>query len=57
MYERGLLPTLRQGKRSVLLLGPRQVGKSTLLRQLDPDRVLDLADPRSFREYWRAPSC
>lgn len=55
MYERLLLPGLRDSKANVLLLGPRQVGKSTLLRQLGPDLTLNLASPATFREYVTRP--
>jgi predicted AAA+ superfamily ATPase len=37
------------------LLGPRQVGKSTLLRGLEPDLAIDLASPSTFREYVGQP--
>jgi predicted AAA+ superfamily ATPase len=37
MYRRQLLDVLRHGKKSMLLLGPRQVGKSTLIAQLAPE--------------------
>lgn len=39
----------------MLLLGPRQVGKSTLLAQLDPDLTLNLASPETFRDYVAHP--
>lgn len=51
MYERCIAPILAQGKKSLLLLGPRQVGKSTLLKCLSPDLSLNFADPRTYREY------
>ena len=51
MYERSLTRILRRNARSVLVLGPRQVGKSTLLASLQPDLTLNLASPRAFREY------
>jgi len=50
-----LAERLRRSKRSVLVLGPRQVGKSTLLASLKPDLEINLADPRSFREYVAQP--
>ena len=43
-----LLKTLAQGK-SILLLGARQTGKTTLLKQLDIAHYFTLADP-SFRQ-------
>ncbi|MDE3263180.1 MAG: ATP-binding protein [Acidobacteriota bacterium] len=51
MYARSLTRILRRNARSVLVLGPRQVGKSTLLASLQPDLTLNLASPRVFREY------
>ncbi len=55
VYERVVGATLRSSRASVLLLGPRQTGKSTLLRALAPDLVLDLADPATFRDYVAYP--
>lgn len=51
MYERDLAALLRRGRRSALVLGPRQVGKSTLLASLGPDLTLNFASPRIFRDY------
>lgn len=55
MLERLLLPRLKATPRSVLLLGPRQVGKSTLLAELKPDLVLNLADPGVHRRFLARP--
>ncbi len=55
VYERLLLARLRATTRSVLLLGPRQVGKSTLLALLKPDLTLNLADPGVHRRYVARP--
>ncbi|MBX7113337.1 MAG: DUF4143 domain-containing protein [Myxococcaceae bacterium] len=55
MYERLLTAELAEGTKSVLLLGPRQVGKSTLLKSLRPQRTLDLSSPAIFRDYVREP--
>lgn len=55
MFERLLLPRLQATSRSVLLLGPRQVGKSTLLGSMEPDLVLNLADPGAHRRYVARP--
>ena len=41
--------------KSVLLLGPRQVGKSTLCRQLKPDIIINLADEEIFRQHLNDP--
>jgi len=55
MYERALLSRLSRKRRSVLLLGPRQVGKSTLLTSLKPDLSINLASPAVFRDYVSQP--
>ena len=55
MYERLLRPRLAASRKSVLVLGPRQVGKSTLLGTLDPDLTVNLASPASYREYVAHP--
>lgn len=55
MYKRLLASRLRTGREHVLLLGPRQVGKSTLLDTLAPDFALNLASLTTFREYVAEP--
>ena len=55
MYDRSLLPRLSATRRSILLLGPRQVGKSTLLASLKPDFAINLASPAAFRDYVSQP--
>ena len=55
MYERLLTPKLADPRRSVLLLGPRQVGKSTLLKSLGPDFSINLARPDTYRDYVARP--
>jgi len=55
VYERLLARRLARDKKSVLLLGPRQVGKSTLLGALGPDLSLNLASPAVFRDYVSRP--
>ncbi len=57
-HMRGRLigPRIRQGETSVLLLGPRQVGKSTLCRSLEPDLYIDLADQSEFLSFSRNPA-
>jgi uncharacterized protein len=46
----GAIPT------SILLLGPRQVGKSTLCAGLQPLRTINLADERELLRYAKDPS-
>ena len=55
MYERLLTPRLSGNRRNILLLGPRQVGKSTLLASLDPDLRVDLSSLDTFRHYVSDP--
>jgi predicted AAA+ superfamily ATPase len=55
VYDRLLTPRIAAGRRSVLLLGPRQVGKSTLLGGLEPDLTVNLASPSTFRDYVARP--
>jgi predicted AAA+ superfamily ATPase len=56
MYTRLLEEKLRKAKRSVLLLGPRQTGKSTLVRSLQPDLTINLADQETFVDFLRNPA-
>ena len=56
MYTRSLEAVLRRSNRSVLLLGPRQVGKSTLMRRLGPDLAIDLADEAEFLAHAADPA-
>lgn len=56
MLDRTIGPRLATGKKSVLLLGARQVGKSTLTRALGPDVVIDLADEASYLAYAKDPA-
>jgi predicted AAA+ superfamily ATPase len=46
---------LARGK-SVLLLGPRQTGKTTLLGRLDPALCMTLVEPTARQRYERDPS-
>ena len=55
MQVRLLQTRLASSKHNVLLLGPRQVGKSTLLKGLRPDRFLNLADEGNFLAYAKDP--
>ena len=55
MYTRILARHLESTRRSALVLGPRQVGKSTLLSSTGPDLSLNLADPQTFRDYATHP--
>lgn len=55
MIARTLADALRRSKKSLLLLGPRQTGKSTLIRSLHPELSINLADEATFLEFARNP--
>jgi len=55
MLDRLVGTRLARSKTSVLLLGPRQVGKSTLCKGLRPVRTVDLADESEFLRYSKDP--
>ena len=42
---------IKESPKSILLLGPRQVGKSTLIKQLKCDLRIDLADEKTFFDF------
>lgn len=56
MFPRTLEIILRKTKKSVLLLGPRQTGKSTLLKSMAPDLTIDFAHEPTFLEFARDPT-
>lgn len=56
MIRRLLSEHLRTSPKSVLLLGPRQVGKSTLMRSLEPGLEINLADQAQFLRYASDPA-
>ncbi len=51
MRDRLVSGRIRRSKTNVLLLGPRQVGKSTLCRSMAPLRIVDLADEQVFLSH------
>ncbi|MEK7858043.1 MAG: hypothetical protein AAB320_02785, partial [Elusimicrobiota bacterium] len=53
--DRDMEARLRGTTKNVLLLGPRQVGKSTLCRSLGPKYILNLADEGAFLSYSKDP--
>lgn len=55
MIKRLLLPQLRSSTKSILLLGPRQTGKSTLMKQLNPEVSINLADQAVFTRFLSDP--
>ncbi len=55
MISRTLTPLLSRSKKSLLLLGPRQTGKSTLVTGLKPDVTFNLAHEPTYLEFLRNP--
>lgn len=51
MISRLILPKIQDSKKSILLLGPRQVGKSTAIRSLKPDLTFNLADEDTYLDF------
>jgi uncharacterized protein len=46
-----LTDRLRTSSKSILLLGPRQVGKSTLIQELKPDLSINLNDEKTYLDF------
>ncbi len=55
MIDRLITPHIASTKKSVLLLGPRQAGKSTLVSSLQPDLSINLADEFEFLTHSSRP--
>jgi predicted AAA+ superfamily ATPase len=55
MITRLLTAEIRDSRKSILLLGPRQVGKSTLIKSLRPEFEINLADELQFLRYSSQP--
>ena len=55
MIERNLFKLLNKKKKSILLIGPRQAGKSTIMKQMSPDMTINLMHEPTFFEFSRDP--
>ncbi|MGK5088225.1 AAA family ATPase [Bdellovibrionota bacterium FG-2] len=55
-YHRSLAELAQESKKSVLLLGPLQCGKSTLIRGFEPDLTINLARESTFLEFSSNPA-
>lgn len=53
MIKRTLGDTLSKSKKSILLLGPRQSGKSTLIQMLNPALSINLSVEKTYLEFLR----
>lgn len=51
-----LLDHIQKKHKSLLLLGPRQTGKSFLLKSLNPDLIINLAKESEYQEHIKDPS-
>jgi predicted AAA+ superfamily ATPase len=56
MIPRLISSAIRQSRKSVLLLGPRQVGKSTLILNLGPDLTINLNDDKTYLDFTSNPN-
>lgn len=56
MQARELKPILQDSQKSVLLLGPRQTGKSTLLKSLAPELAINLSDEAEYFRHQANPA-
>lgn len=55
MIDRRLRARLASSSKHILLLGPRQVGKSTLARSLKPNHIINLMDESLYLAYSKEP--
>lgn len=55
IIKRQLLEKINRSKKSILLLGPRQSGKSTLLQTCSPDLIVNLADEEVYFSHLKNP--
>lgn len=55
MIDRLQTEQIHDSKKSILLLGPRQVGKSTLIRSLGVDLEVNLANERTYLNFASQP--
>lgn len=55
MRARFILDQLKESPKSILLLGPRQTGKTTVMNSLSADLVINLADESEYRTFLHNP--
>lgn len=51
MFKRYISNSIQRSPKSILLLGPRQVGKSTLIESLKPDLNINLANQSEYASF------
>ena len=54
--NRQLSEIIKKSKKSILLIGPRQTGKSTLILDLMPDLQINLADESTYLNHLKDPA-
>lgn len=54
-YKRKIAAPIQKAKSSILLIGPRQTGKSTLIKSLEPAMVINLALEKVFLQFSSQP--
>jgi len=55
MLDRMISAEIQRTNKSILLLGPRQTGKSTLIRSLKPDLEINLARESEYLAFASSP--
>jgi predicted AAA+ superfamily ATPase len=55
MVSRLIKDTLLSSPKSILLIGPRQVGKSSLIQSLNPDLSINLSNEKTFIDFKSNP--
>lgn len=55
MIDRILSQQILESKKSIFLLGPRQIGKTTLLNSIKPEMTINLAKEREFQDHLNDP--
>lgn len=53
--KRQIADFIKKTKKSILLIGPRQTGKSTLLKELSLDLIVNLADDETYFQHVKNP--
>ncbi|HCU25854.1 MAG TPA: hypothetical protein DF383_12625 [Deltaproteobacteria bacterium] len=56
LIQRKLASFLEKSRKSALLLGPRQTGKSTLIRQIHPELEINFSEEQTYLEFARNPA-
>lgn len=56
MLKRQVEDLIKKSKKSILLLGPRQTGKSTLIKKIQPELIVNLALESEFLSFAKNPN-